>query len=368
MSSHIHREVLHSPDSRSVNAIPFLDNACLQHYFGSIQLKHPIMMEAKSLSKARRSSLDIITTLPETITETILCLLPVEEAARTSILSREWRYKWTKIPKLVFNSSTVSKRTSKETQTSDVKSARSNLDRRCKLFYAIHQVLLLRQGPIHEFTLEHWDADCECFEIDQIILHLSMNHALKKLTLAFDDRRLYKLPLCAFSLHQLTDLDLIRTLILVGNQYPVDLLSQGMGYKDCTVIELFKSLPMIERLETYVVSFLEMLVLDSVPKELPTSLIHLKYDDTGYDYSNGICSDILEEYSDVWLEHLNELTIGCFSYAEPEMEFVKFILARSPVLKKVWILGVAETDQQELEALKILLRAPRISPVEIVIQ
>nr|GFC27810.1 hypothetical protein [Tanacetum cinerariifolium] len=36
------------------------------------------------------------------IIEIILCFLPIQEAVRTSILSREWRYRWIKIPKLEF--------------------------------------------------------------------------------------------------------------------------------------------------------------------------------------------------------------------------------------------------------------------------
>lgn len=159
-------------------------------------------MKANGMSKAQRSSLDIISILPGNIIETILCLLPIKEAARTSIISRDWRYKWTKIPKLVFNSWTVPDRTYGITSASEYANRI-----RSKLFYVIHQVLLLRQGPIHEFTLYMSHAR-DCFEIDQLILHLSRNHTVKKLTLDFDDVSLYKLPLCAFSLHELTDLSL----------------------------------------------------------------------------------------------------------------------------------------------------------------
>ncbi|KAK1428454.1 hypothetical protein QVD17_17289 [Tagetes erecta] len=45
---------------------------------------------------------DMISNLPQSIIEIILCLLPTKEAARTSILSREWMYRWTTIPKLAF--------------------------------------------------------------------------------------------------------------------------------------------------------------------------------------------------------------------------------------------------------------------------
>ncbi|KAI3803305.1 hypothetical protein L1987_31455 [Smallanthus sonchifolius] len=76
---------------------------------------------------------------------------------------------------------------------------------------------------------------------------------------------------------------------------------------------------------------------------------------------NGISSAILEQYSDVWFEHLNKLKIISFRNFKAEMEFVKFILARSPKLKKVSIYSAAKSDQ-ELEMLKVLLQAP---PVEI---
>ncbi|XP_076883957.1 F-box/FBD/LRR-repeat protein At1g13570-like [Bidens hawaiensis] len=164
-------------------------------------------MEAECSSKAQRSSLNTINALPQTIIESILCLLPIEEAARTSILSSEWRYKWTKIPKLVFHYSIRYKSTTEPQETFDMASARKKMDNRCKLFYAIQQVLLLCQGPIHEFTLST-DADYQSYEIDQIILHLSRNHTIKKLTLDlyYGTSYIYKLPLCVFSLHHLTDL------------------------------------------------------------------------------------------------------------------------------------------------------------------
>lgn len=185
--------------------------AYVQCYLVPNQQKQP-KMKAECSSKAQQLSSNITNTLPQTIIETILCFLPIEDAARTSILSREWRYKWTTIPKLVFRSSTVSERTTEPDPDSDMAIARINMDQRCKLFYAIHQVLLLRQGPIHEFTLV-MNANYHCFEIDHIILHLSRNHTVKKLSLDLNETYLdfihsYKLPLCAFSLHQLTDLDL----------------------------------------------------------------------------------------------------------------------------------------------------------------
>ncbi|GKC72942.1 F-box/FBD/LRR-repeat protein-like protein [Tanacetum coccineum] len=50
--------------------------------------------------------MDRLGNLPSSIIESILCLVPIQEAARTSILSREWMYRWTKIPNLVFEEDT----------------------------------------------------------------------------------------------------------------------------------------------------------------------------------------------------------------------------------------------------------------------
>ncbi|KAI7734723.1 hypothetical protein M8C21_015430, partial [Ambrosia artemisiifolia] len=170
--------------------------------------------------------------------------------------------------------------------------------------------------------------------------------------------------------------------------------------KECDMIELFECLLVIEHLTIIGGNnMLEWLVLDSVPEELSTSLIHLKYfcfqemslDDDhhltflallikcspnleeivleaqmGYKDENEICSGILEKYSDVWLENMKELKIAYFNNSKPFMEFVKFILARSPKLKVLICSWVEEG--KELEMLKGLLEAPHVSPVKIVVR
>ncbi|KAF5787909.1 putative FBD domain, leucine-rich repeat domain superfamily, F-box-like domain superfamily [Helianthus annuus] len=385
-------------------------------------------MKVKRPTKAQRLSSTTINTLPQTIIENILCFLPIREAAQTSILSREWRYKWTTIPKLEFGSSSVLEIRTQENQTSHVERARKIMERRRKLFNAIPRVLLMHQGPIHEFSIDSI-ANCDCFELDPIIFHLSRNHAVKKLKLAFDYMYPHKLPLCAFSLHHLRDLHLfnvvidhqpifsgfgsLRSLCLysvkISKNALLHLLSNcpslkrftllgSICDKDCTIIELFDCLHVIEDLTIYG-DTPELLVLDSVPNELPTSLIHLKYfcfnepyfgEDHGLifllilikcspnlekielDIDEGIADDnetwfgILEENSDVRLEHLKELEIHRFSNLRREMELVTVILARSPKLKKVIIHSLVEKDE-ESDMLKILLQASRASPVEIVV-
>lgn len=154
--------------------------------------------------------MDRISSLPPTIIESILCLLPIQEAARTSVLSKEWRYIWTKIPKLVFDEDTLVVSTN-ENQLSVMEenyktpSLRKDMNLMCKFFYAIYQILLAHQGPILEFTLAVFAVD-SCIEIDQILAYLSRQNTVMKLTLELQNE--YKLPSSIFSLHHLTNLSL----------------------------------------------------------------------------------------------------------------------------------------------------------------
>ncbi|KAJ0428599.1 hypothetical protein HanRHA438_Chr17g0805021 [Helianthus annuus] len=150
-------------------------------------------------------------------------------------------------------------------------------------------------------------------------------------------------------------------------------------------MELFKCLPVIEDLTTWG-DTIAPVVKASVPQELPTSLIHLKYcsieemlfhDGCGLTFvavlikcspnlekivlemgNDEMESDVLEEYSvtlekysDVWLEHLKELEIRDFEHVKPVLE-----------------LGAGWVEKNEkLEMLKTLKCAPHASPVEIVV-
>ena len=48
-------------------------------------------------------------------------------------------------------------------------------------------------------------------------------------------------------------------------------------------------------------------------------------------------SSTLEDYSNMRLEHLNELEITIFGSEKSGLDFVKLVLAKSPQLKKVGI-------------------------------
>lgn len=147
--------------------------------------------------------MDRISNLPPGIIETILCLMPIKDAGRTSVLSKEWRYKWTKIPKLVFNENAF-QASGPEQRSYAHESQRKQMTKRCKLFYAIFQILLRHKGPIYEFTLEMFSDD-SCVEIDQILYHLSEKNTIKKLTINIP-HGCATMPSSFISLTHLTDL------------------------------------------------------------------------------------------------------------------------------------------------------------------
>nr|GEW11752.1 hypothetical protein [Tanacetum cinerariifolium] len=75
-----------------------------------------------------------------------------------------------------------------------------------------------------------------------------------------------------------------------------------------------------------------------------------------------ICSFSLKDYADIWLEHLNELHIRSFRNKGNELNFVKLILAKSPMLKNVRIYHEL-TSNELMQISKVLYSFSRASSV-----
>ncbi|MFS7982139.1 putative F-box domain, FBD domain, F-box-like domain superfamily protein [Helianthus anomalus] len=381
-------------------------------------------MEAKCLCSA------MINNLPPAIIETILSLLSFKEAARTSILSRDWKYHWTKISKLDFVANAVK---ASRNDDDEVKERLSQANR--NLFHVINQVMAVHEGPIHEFSLSTYSTHGPCVDFDHVIDNLSRKDTVKKLTL---DMPGYWLPESLFSLHKLTDLYLDRCrldvqptfsgfgslanlymenviitkkmLLLFLSSCPLlktVILNPNFGsfpdIDSSAIEELLECLPVIENLTIHLLT-LKDFAQGRVPNKLPAPLLHLKYlciRDTCMAYEYRIlCYALLirsspnleklklvifcdlryglfekrENYSDMWLEHLNELEIELWTKRRYRLDFVKLILAKSPVLKKLKILlwsrvTKAEESKMKSEISGIFLQSPRVSPmVEIVVE
>ncbi|KAJ0784288.1 putative FBD domain, leucine-rich repeat domain superfamily, F-box-like domain superfamily [Helianthus annuus] len=398
--------------------------------------------------------MDMFKKLPHTIIENILCLVPIQEAARTSILSKEWRYHWTKIPKLVFDEETFQvlgdvsdQRPRKEERVSNIQNQREGTSYWCKLFYAFYQILLKHEGPIHEFTLNVL-SDETCDEIYHIINYALRNYSVKKLTI--DITWAYLLPLSMLSFHQLTDLHLDncdlgyrpmtfnvfdsltnlylrdvdtskKTLLHLISSCPLlkslTLMiddSQGfdesLDFEEYSLTNLFECFPTVENLSTCF-SITKYFDKDGVPQVLPTSLIYLKYvyiDEMSFMYEYGLpfllflirsspnmeklklrvnadrychkdpilqsqkCSSTLKGCSDILLEHLKVIEISDLwnINTKPTLDFVKFIMSKSPALKKVRIsLHKGGHRDDGLQVSEVLLSSQSASPmVDIIVE
>lgn len=146
--------------------------------------------------------LDRISNLPSGLIQTILTLMPIRDAFRTTILCRNWRHRCVNLPTLEFDERMLPLSAS-HMQSPNIK---------CKVLHAIYTVLLLHHGPVLDFSLCVTRLP-SCCEIDQIILHLANNTTVEKFKLSMGLYNNHKLPKSLFSLKKLTHLNLKNCIV-----------------------------------------------------------------------------------------------------------------------------------------------------------
>ncbi|XP_076920356.1 F-box/FBD/LRR-repeat protein At1g13570-like [Bidens hawaiensis] len=370
---------------------------------------------------------DMISNLPQNIIESILSLMPLRDALRTSILSKKWRYSWRSMPKLTFTNSLVK-----------LPSNAGSTQLKSKLVTAIFHVLLLHNGPeiLHfNCSFDHMES-----EITQILSYLARGNMVKELVLA-KNAGLYKLPFSFFSLQglecihlqncifepplpfnkfsrltrmsflnveisfQMLRLFFCKCPLLVDLSLVTNHLSSfftSIGNK-LTFVDILQFVPLIRSLNVSN-SYVTYMSAGGMPHKLPTLLVHLKYLYLGVcltkqnEMSSVLCmirsspvlerikfqvnsafddenlhvrqtlTDVLdpEYYRDLKLDRLEKLEIQMInSLHVVTMDFVKLIMANSPVLKIVLIVlyGAISVDE-EVKMLRdlVLLPFPRASP------
>ncbi|XP_071697225.1 F-box/FBD/LRR-repeat protein At1g13570-like [Rutidosis leptorrhynchoides] len=262
--------------------------------------------------------LDRISSLPAPIIDTILCLLPIKLAVRTSVLSREWRYNWTRITVLCFyknefKGSTTAAGTdllSILERSFDLSCPARMMIRMFKFFTAIKECLKLHHGPLLEFYL-FANTDKDCVELDEIIRLVSRRgDTVKLFQLNLNENSMYRLPSSLFALHQLTNLCLdygciyhqpttfngfprltylslhhvkisIKSLLHLLSSCPLlEILTLNLNEDDIlgndksSITELIECLPAIQSL--HIGSVFHCFSVDSLSQELPMSLVGLE--------------------------------------------------------------------------------------------
>ncbi|MFS8031848.1 putative leucine-rich repeat domain superfamily, F-box-like domain superfamily [Helianthus anomalus] len=338
-------------------------------------------MEHQNPTKTQCLNSDIISTLPQSIIEdNILIHMTLRDAVRTSILSKEWRYTWRSMPKLVFTYEMV-KRPSNHCCT---------LFHKYKLVNAIFNVLLLHNGPtILEFE-SLFGNFCIESEFAQIISYLAKGNKVE--VLSFDNVEVSAQMLRQF----VSKCPLLEYFCLLGCQKGLDFAT---GENKFTFVDLLQCVPLIVTLDISKY-YMKYLSAGGMPRKLPTSLARLEYLYLDLcmaekdEISSALCmimsspllkkihfemydneeplvqqtpTDFLdpEDYPDMNLDYLEILMIDDFSNLPFEMEFVKLIMAKSPKLEEVRIkLRCTVSVNEELKMVKDMLLLPfsRASP------
>ncbi|KAJ9559055.1 hypothetical protein OSB04_013669 [Centaurea solstitialis] len=124
---------------------------------------------------------DRLSNLPESLVGLILERLPIQDAVRTSILSKKWRYRWTTMTSLVLD-----KQFSR-------KYANNGAYDHNGFIRIVNQVIILHPRPITKITLHIPQMHLDSFqEIDQWMLFLSRNGI--RVLVFTNSNRPYKLP------------------------------------------------------------------------------------------------------------------------------------------------------------------------------
>ncbi|XP_076946192.1 F-box/FBD/LRR-repeat protein At1g13570-like [Bidens hawaiensis] len=310
---------------------------------------------------------DIISTLPQNMIGSILSLMPLQDAVRTSVLSKKWWYSWHDMPKLKF--------------ANDMVEIPSNCvcERlfRYKIANAMFQVLLLHNGlTIVEFNISVGDDDMQS-EFAQIISYLAKINCVKDFTF-LNGESFYKLSPSFFSLQGLESIHLqdcafeppllfnkfscLKSITFVSVKVSAKMLQRFLS--NCPLLEYISlDEDSQESIHDFVpvgnkFSFADLLQCVPLIQTLEIYQYYMKmYDNvrllvrhTPINFLN------LEDYPDLKLDHLERLVMVKFSNLPLQMEFVKLIMAKSLVLKKtrIWLDENVSIDE-ELKMLRDLM-------------
>ncbi|XP_059315924.1 F-box/FBD/LRR-repeat protein At1g13570-like [Lycium ferocissimum] len=169
----------------------------------------------KEIADVEGSKEDRISALPRDIILYILMRLPTEDAAKTSILSKNWRYIWTMLPNLVLDSGFWDKLAVESPSI---------------FKQTVDDILLVHLGDIGRFYLHIPTTPLPSHaDIDRWMLHVTRN-GVEFLYLNMPRNTIYKVPSSVFNCRTLTHLELCNCVFKPPNSF--------LGFHNLTILYL----------------------------------------------------------------------------------------------------------------------------------
>lgn len=171
-----------------------------------ISMERIMKKHERSIELEKQSKIDRLSSLPWDVLDTILGKLPLRDAARTSVLSRKWGYKWTGLSQLIVDDKCIRGSVSdKAARWAEIKKI-------------IDQIRSRHHGPIEKFKLIAYCCP-NYSHLDDWITFLT-EKGIKELSLQeFSFIMHYKLPSCVFSCPKLSCLELFGCLLRLPSSF-----------------------------------------------------------------------------------------------------------------------------------------------------
>ncbi|PHT36514.1 hypothetical protein CQW23_24214 [Capsicum baccatum] len=237
--------------------------------------------------------------------------MPIQDAAKTSILSKKWIQIWSTLPYLVFDHLFFQ-------YVSDIGASAASI---------IHKILMQHTGNILGFHLISSTCELAQSDVDQCIIFVSQ-HGIQKLTLDIANKENYMLPKRIFTCATLTHLKLSRCIFK---------LPDGTKFPNLTRLELeySKFASHRESEDTLNLPVLEILVLRFCADVDSVNLVSPNLDSIS----------ILSIYT---------ITFGCFN-VNPIFAVIKHLCLNGTSLEKLGSVRVPDRLRQllKLQSLKL---------------
>ncbi|GKB92702.1 F-box/FBD/LRR-repeat protein-like protein [Tanacetum coccineum] len=293
-----------------------------------------------------------ISSVPENVMANIMNRLPIQDAVRTGILSRNWRFNWTLLNQLVLDCEFIENLLERDRQGNHVLRILS------RLFYHL-------KGPITKFTLDFTEKVMDAEDINHWVLFLS-SKGIKELTLNnIFSLVLHKLPTHLYSCMELKHLKLSRCSFHLSHGFRgfPNLLSLELAtvsFESFRCWEFIARCPLLEILDFHNLDNMNEEILVEISKlenlkSLSWNLVrtitnssifllmltgHSKLQtlDINCNYDEDVPQPVTLDPSKMGQLQLREVLFGHFAGSANEVCFIKYILACSPLLKKMVVL------------------------------